>query len=278
MPAQDTTETKEKIISIIKRDGPRFPAQVSREIGLSILFTSAFLSELVSDKRLKISNIKVGSSPLYFIPGQEPLLEKFSSHLKDKEKEAFELLKQKKVLEDIKQVPAIRIALRQMKDFAIPFKKDDKIYWKFFSIPKEEIQIKESKPEPKIEAKEKTLNIFDKEEKPKRKTPLKRKTSARENKFLEKIKRFLSENSIELLDIESLGKDELILRVRDKGEEKILVGYNKKRLNENDIIKAAKKASSSNLPYVVACLGEPLKKTTDLINALENLSSIQKIK
>ena len=128
MPSQDTTELKEKIISIIKTRGPSLPAHISSQIGMSILFTSAFLSELLSEKKLKISDMKVGSSPLYFIPGQENMLENFSSSLKSKEKDAFMLLKDKKFLKDSAQEPAIRVALRAIKDFAIPIQKNNELY------------------------------------------------------------------------------------------------------------------------------------------------------
>ena len=97
---QDTTEIKEKIISLLQIRGPSLPVHVSSEIKTSILFASAFLSELASEKRIKISNMRVGSSPLYFLPGQEPLLEKFSQYLKSREKDAYMLLKGEKFLKD----------------------------------------------------------------------------------------------------------------------------------------------------------------------------------
>src|SRR3989338_2910093 len=133
-PQQDHLQVKEKIISFIKMRGPSLPVHIGKEINTNILFTSAFLSELISEKRLKISNLKVGNSSLYFIAGQEPRLEEFSQHLKSKEKEAFELLKQKRILKDSEQHPAIRVALREIKDFAIPFKKNGELYWKYLKV------------------------------------------------------------------------------------------------------------------------------------------------
>ncbi|MEJ2267485.1 MAG: hypothetical protein P8X70_00190 [Nanoarchaeota archaeon] len=132
MPAQDTSQIKNKIILTLQRRGPSLPVHIARETGLSMLFASAFLSELLSEGKIKISNMKVGNSPIYFINGQEPSLEKFSHHLKSKEKEAFSKLKEKKILKDKKQEPAIRVALRTIKDFAIPFEKDREIFWKYF--------------------------------------------------------------------------------------------------------------------------------------------------
>ena len=274
---QDTSEIKEKIVSMLKRRGPSLPVHIAGEIESNTLFTSAFLSELISEKRVRISNMRIGSSPIYYILGQEPLLERFSHHLKSRERDAFILLKERKFLKDSRQEPAIRIALRQIKDFAIPFRQDEEIIWRYFTIPETEFKIKE-KPriieERKI-PKEKPLGIFGEGKKPKR---IRKKKAQKENKFFARVKEFLSEKSIEMVDILNFSKNELILKIRDKGDDKILISYNKKRVGESDIIKAAKKASEYNLPYMILSLGEPLKKTNALIDAIKNLASIEKLK
>lgn len=138
MPAQDTTQIKEKIISFLKIRGPSLPVHIAKETQMSMLFASAFLSELLSEKKIKLSYMRVGSSPLYLVQGQEYRLENFSNFLKSKEKESFALLKEKKFLKDSEQEPAIRVALRSIRDFAIPFKNQDEIYWRYFTIPEEE--------------------------------------------------------------------------------------------------------------------------------------------
>ena len=125
---QDAGQIKERILSIIQSQGPSLPVHIAAQTGLSIIFASAFLSELISDKKIKISNLRVGSSPLYLVPGQEQMLENFSQYLKSKEKDAFILLKEKKFLKDSEMEPAIRVALRGIKDFAIAFRKGDEIF------------------------------------------------------------------------------------------------------------------------------------------------------
>ncbi len=274
MPTQDTSNIKEKILFILRKRGPSLPVHVARETGLSMLFASAFLSELLSEKKIKISNMKVGSSPVYFLLGQESMLENFSQHLKSREKDAFILLKEKTFLKDNEQDPAIRVALREIKDFAIPFKKNEEIFWRYFTIPETEFKIKEKPREIEKEKIEKKLDIFD--EKPKK--IIRKKTPQKKNdKFFNKVKEFLFEKSIEIMDIESFDKNELVLYVKSQGERKLLVAYNKKRINENDIIKANKKASESNLSYIILSLGQPLKKINSLINAIKNLSTIEKL-
>jgi len=127
-------DKKRKIIDIIKRRGPSLPVHIANETGLSMLFSSAFLSELLGDKEIAISKLKVGGSPLYYFQGQESQLENFIKHIEPKEQEAFEKLKQKQILEDEKQEPAIRVALRNIKDFSYPIEINKKLYWRFYSI------------------------------------------------------------------------------------------------------------------------------------------------
>ena len=69
----------------------------------------------------------------------------------------------------------------------------------------------------------------------------------------------------------------MVLRVKIKGEEKLLVAYNKKRISEEDILNAYKKATEFNLKYIILSLGEPLKKINNLIKAIKDLSEIEKI-
>jgi 5-formyltetrahydrofolate cyclo-ligase len=305
----DALQTKEKIISFIESNGPSLPIQVAKETGMSILFSSAFLSELYNEKRLSMSNLRVGSSPLYFIPGQEPQLERFATYLKNKEKEAFQILKEYKFLEDSKLHPAIRVALREIKDYAIPFKKDEEIFWKFFTISDDEIRSIIEKPaeveiveiirEEKIEEPEKeiieevpkktekVLNIFDEEKKvPKKKEPVKKikkeTKSKKPNKkkdenFFNKIKEFLAEQKIEIVDIINFKNDEAKIRVRKKDSEELLFAFNKKKITEKEILKANKEASEEKMKYGILSLGETTKKLNDFIDAIRNLSEIGKI-
>ena len=71
-------ETRERIVEIVKQKGPVLPVHISKEIGSDILMASAHLAELTASKRLKISTIKVGGSPLYYLQGQEEMLQKFT--------------------------------------------------------------------------------------------------------------------------------------------------------------------------------------------------------
>ena len=299
MVQRNALEIKEKIISLFKTRGPSLPVHIAKETDLSILFASAFMSELISEKKVKVSSMKIGNSPLYLIPGQETMLENFSEHLKGKEKEAFSLIKGKKFLKDSEIEPAIRVALREIKDFAIPFKIDDEIYWKYLTADESEfiaskftegkpkifhkVQIVEKRPEPIVEVKkEMQKELFEKKEKKPAKTKEKKASSKKRKtnesqKFLDLVKEFLAKSSIEILGVEGFKKDELILKVKVQGEEQLLAAYNKKKISEKEIIKAAKKASEQKLKYSILSLGELPKKISELIEALKDIKEIEKI-
>jgi hypothetical protein len=288
MPQQDTSGIKDKILSTLRLKGPSLPVPISKEIEMSPLFASAFLSELLSEKKLKISHMKIGSSPAYFIPGQEPQLEKYSQHLKSREKDAFELLKQEKILQDTKQLPAIRVALRSIRDFAIPFKKEGEIFWRYLTTPEPKtIQISKPLPRPtptlkplisqeqKEEQKDK-VGIFKKIEN--KITPKKRKPSNKGNeKFFNQVKDFLKEKHLDILDIEGFSKSDLTFKVRKNGKEHLLIAYNKRRIADTDLIKAYKKATEKNLPYIILSKGEPTKKLGELIQASKDLTNLERM-
>ncbi|MDD5700214.1 MAG: hypothetical protein PHH00_03415 [Candidatus Nanoarchaeia archaeon] len=307
---QDAAQIKTKILSYMKINGPSLPVHIARQTGLSILFASAFLSELIADRELKTSNLRVGSSPLYLIPGQEPMIENYSQHLKNKEKEAFLMLKEKKFLKDRDLEPAIRVALREIKDFAVAFQRDNEIYWRYFTVPETEFPIEEIKPVSKAEVispkekeviiEEEKIEIIEEEiikpdsekeaigkKKPeikknaKHDKPLKkpRKISRekdRRNNFFNKVKEILTQKQIEILDIAEISINKIIFKVR-KDEEYLIIAYNKKKVTEQDIINSHKKSQELGLPYKIMIFGEPLKRFGNLIEAVKNLKDIEKI-
>ena len=91
-------EISEKILSIVKTKGPILPVGIAKEINTNILMASAYLSELVSNKKIKITYIKVGGSPLYYVDGQEHKIQNFQGNLHEKESKTYDLLKKNKLL------------------------------------------------------------------------------------------------------------------------------------------------------------------------------------
>lgn len=298
---KDTSIIKQNVINFLENNGPSLPVHISRYIKVDMLFTSAFLSELTNQGKIKHSFMRVGTSPIYFLPEKEKGIEKFSEYLKSKEKEAFKLIEEKKFLIDEEQETAMQVALKEIKDFAIPFEKKGKLIWRYFLTPEEDYlpekeeqeiinkeipELKEEALEIKKELKEKIIeeeNEIIKEEKikkiVKKRTPQKKKGLAdkKNEKFFNTVKEHLTKKEILITDFTNLSNKELILKINHEGDEKLLVAYNKKRITEADILNAYKKASEYNLNFIIFSLGEPTKKMQNIIEASKKLSSIEKI-
>jgi hypothetical protein len=135
---------RDRLVQIVRMKGPLIPSQLNRELNTNLLFASAMLSELVDKKVLKLTHLKVGGSPLYYAPGQEHRLQEFGGKLGEKDKRAFELLRQQKVLRDKEQEPLTRACLREIKDFAVPlevnFEGSVELFWKWHLLSNEEAE------------------------------------------------------------------------------------------------------------------------------------------
>ena len=297
-------ETRERIVEIVKAKGPVLPVQISKEIGTDILMASAHLAELTASSRLKISTIKVGGSPLYYLTGQEPMLQKFTGNMNDKEKKAFDSLSQQKILRDSEQEPVIRVALREIKDFAVPLNvthdNSKEVFWKWYLTPNDEAEkiIKrkldilekpaEKKIEEKIQAvqkqpiKEKTEQIQKqivksdpiKEE---GKEPKKYKPREMEDSFLKDIMKFFEKNKINVVSSEVIKKNsEIDFLVEIPSVVGNLQYYckarNKKKINDSDLSQAYVKGQLRRLPVIVLSTGELSAKANEMIG--KELSSL----
>ncbi len=129
---------RQKTLALIRLRGPVLPVDVAKEIKKESYIGSAILSELVEDGSIKISAVKVGGSPLYYMPGQEEKLQAYTKYLHEKEREAFERLREKKVLRDHGQEAHIRVALRAIRDFAKPItvtiNERQELFWRWYLI------------------------------------------------------------------------------------------------------------------------------------------------
>jgi len=144
----DVLQKKQKIISFLKLNGPALPVRIAKAIQTEHVLASAILSELLGEKRVKLSKLKIGTSALYLLDGQEEQLENFADSLKSVEKETYLKLKENRLLKDNEEQPATRVALRNIRDFAIPFKFEDQIMWRYAFTPEAEIkELLTKKPE-----------------------------------------------------------------------------------------------------------------------------------
>jgi len=296
-------DSKEKVIQTIRIRGPVIPAQIAKVIGTDILMASATLSELVSNNVLKISHVKFGSTPLYYLPGQESKLQDFAKNLHEKEKKTYDLLMQKKVLRDKTSEPIVRVALRNIKDFAVPLqvKINDniEIFWKWYLTTNEEaagvikIMVKDDKPkEPKKEIKPAQETITRKEqEKPKeeqkqiKREELKKVVPEKEvkkeekkifvdktaeDKFLTEIKRFFEKSNINLIEEKIVKKNsDLDLVIEVPSAVGSLIYYckakSKKRISDSDLSSAFVQGQLKKLPILFLTKGELTKKAKDML-------------
>ena len=294
-------DTNETILAIVKEKGPILPVQVSKEINDNILMTSARLSELLTEKHIKISTIKVGSSPLYYFAGQESKLQNFADNLQGMEKKAYDLLAQNKILRDSEQEPAVRVALRQIKDFAVPlqvnYENKTEIFWKWYLIdtkeaepliknklsPKKETISRKTLENPtEIPAQEKTSQkpqqIPQQKkllEKPKQETQLKDTTKIKKttdkNLFLKNIHDFFDRSQINIIETCDTRKNtemDFIIGLQTTiGNIKYFCkSKNKKKISDSDFSTAVILAQSKNLPLLFLTKGDLTKKAGEMLN------------
>ena len=211
-------DKRERLFGLVKLKGPILPADVSKEIGTDIIMASAMLSELVSDKRVKITNVKIGGSPLYYVDGQEYKLQDLMKHLNSKDKEVAEKLRNEKIIRDNECKPLERVSLRQIKDYAIPIKVNNnnqiEIFWRWYlydeneakkriveilkpkiEVMREEVKEPEIQKELEVEKEEKKVEEV-KEEKPKKK----RKPKKEDLGFEDRVLDFFNKNGIEIVE------------------------------------------------------------------------------
>ncbi len=159
---------QDKILYFLKVVGPTIPSKVAKNIGTEILLASAHLSDLAAQGKVKISNLKIGGTPLYYLPGQEEQLYHFAAgNLNPKDFQVLEILKQQKILRENSLDLLSKVALRSLKDFTVPLQVtvagNRELFWKWHLLSDEEASSsikqmlfvrEEAREEAKEEAKE----------------------------------------------------------------------------------------------------------------------------
>jgi len=281
-------------LNFIRREGPMQPSQLAGELNTNILFASAILSELVSNKHVKITSVKKGGSPFYYIKGQESKLENLQEFLSGKPKEAFELLREKKIIRDKSSEPWQRVALKELKDFAIPLNVglggEYELFWKWYLTDNEDAKdlIKQVvKPSKKKEIKkdiEKKKEIPVKEEVEKKfEQPIKEKLSESQiNNSSKSISQnmegipslasdYFSSINMYIISQETIRKNKEMNFVGDipsnLGNLRYFVKFkDKKTVSDSDLIASSNQASSKRLPLLFICSGKLTRKAEQYLN------------
>ncbi len=301
MAAEVLAEIKE----FIKMKGPSSPLAISKAVGTDSIMASAFLSDLIDKKEMKISSLKVGSSPLYYLPGQEASLQNFSMNIHEKGRQAYELLKEKKVLRDKELTPVIRAALRDIKDFAFPldvtFENNKELFWRWYLLDNEgaEKEIKNlleiKAPEPRkeevkrVEQEVKKEEVIVKKEQeiklviPQAKETIQeiKKETMKEKKpkkdFLSMVKKYFENNKIKVINEKMIKKNsefDFIIGIPSNVGE--LTYYckakSKPKVNESDLASAFANGQVNKLPILFLSQGDLNKKAQESLNEFKGLT------
>jgi len=272
----------------LKRNGPILPVRVSKIVGTNIMMASALLSQLVTEKKIRITHESIGGSPLYYVDGQEALLQdRLGNQLNGKKKEAYNLLKDKKVLYDNSLEPSIRIALRELKDFAVPIDVtlNEKLerYWRWYLISndqvkellvkKEQLEIMqdeinqarldiEKKPRVREQRKVEVKKVEVKEEKEEKKEVMKKVN------FYLSVDKYFEQNNVRILHEEVVRRDKefnFIIEIPSNlGKLRYFVKVrNKKKVSDGDLSLAYSQAQTKNLPLLFLTNGEMTNKAKE---------------
>ncbi|MBI5065689.1 hypothetical protein HZA97_05625 [Candidatus Woesearchaeota archaeon] len=291
---------QQKILSLAEI-GPLQPVRTAKELKTDSFVASAMLSDLKSKGKLQISHLKIGSSPLYFLPQKKHQLENYADHLNEKEKKAFNLLKEKKIIRNSELDPLTKVCLQQLKDFAEPiqvsYQDKSEIFWKWYALNDNEfeekvkllitpLQVKEEKKEHKIEETKletkQEVKLQTKEKIEEKKTELKQEAIVEKEEKTKKITEFQDEfseffekNKIQIVDILSkrTGEKDLIIEIPSS------VGNltyfckikNKKSITDSDVSKAFLQGQSRKLPVLILSTGNTNKKAVELLNELRGV-------
>jgi len=135
---------QDKIVDFLKTTGPSLPSKVAKIIHSEILLASAHLSDLSSQGKVKISKLKIGGSPLYYLSGQEEQLYAFASgNMNSKDLQVLDRLRNEKILRESALDLLSKVALRSLIDFAIPLhvhlQEKTELFWKWHLSNPEEV-------------------------------------------------------------------------------------------------------------------------------------------
>jgi hypothetical protein len=304
-----------KVIDIVRSKGLALPRDLMKELGGDTFIMGAVLSQLKDSGQIKLSHTKVGGSPVYYLQANLAKLQDLYKYLHDQEKKAYDLLKQKEVLKDNELTPVLRVALRNIKDFAKPvdvnINNEKILFWRWYLIPNEvaegkireyinnEIKshkpteqnvIKEEKPtvikEVPVEIQPETKQIDKpiKKEEPKDTQEILVKTEKKEDAdgFLGRIKRYFEKNKIEIIDTSIIKKNkEIDFTVSVPSAAGRINFYckarDKKRNTEGDVSTAYVKGENIRLPVLYLTTGDFTKKTLEMLKKEFKNITINKI-
>jgi hypothetical protein len=287
-------EKEQRIVDMVTTGGPILPIIVSKGLGVETYLAGAMLSSLVKNGHLKISQKKIGSSPLYYKGGQErKVQEMLYKELNDLEQKALERVRNLKVATDSELYPQERFLLRSMADFVtlLTVKQGEQEIgiWKHNSVseqelnellkvkltapPKEEQKLPEKLPEPAKP--EEHLKLVE--------APPKQRTVHRKPKqpseFVNRAKQYLKDIKAEIIEEKPVKRDEHFFTIELQtvlGRQNFLVkAKGKKAVSESEISQFYLECMNAKKPGLLLVPSEISKKVESF--AEKNVGKIIKI-
>lgn len=270
---------KEEILLAVKAKGYVIPSDLSKQFTVDTFIMGAVLSDLVSEKKLLVSSVKIGGSPVYYAPEAKEKLQELFKYLNEKDKQTYTLLQEQKVLADTSQTPLVRVSLRNIKDFSKPLEVtaqgNTQLFWKWYLATDDEVNQKihtvlspkqektEEKPEATKEIKQE-LKPITLEKKTKKREQQQSLVAVSDDSFIQQVSSFFSQKSITLSDILVVKKGEIECIVHVPSSIGTIDYYckakNKKKCTEGDIANAFIAAQLKKLPALFLAVSEIPKK------------------
>ncbi len=278
---------KQKVLNFLGQNGPTVPIRLSSVLGSDSFFAGAILSELIAEGKVRISTAKLGRSPVYYLHGQENRLDVLYFHLPDKEKEAYDFLKERKLVRDTEAIPSIRVAFRMMKDFAVPFMVKtpvgDELHWKWHLASDDEARALQTVAQPiavqqtLVQQRATTTEALVEQQ------PFTKLKQAKADEFSTVVHRYLAQANLKVVESAVIRKNMEIHAVvcmpSNLGElELLVIAKNKKKISDADLTLAHQKGLNKKLLTVFLTNGELTKKaTTHLEKNLKGLLMLRRL-
>ncbi|MEK6839360.1 MAG: hypothetical protein AABX72_00295 [Nanoarchaeota archaeon] len=282
----------EKVIGFIQANGPSLPIQIAKVMEKDSFYAGAILSDLIARKMVRISTARIGGSPVYYLPEQQEQLSKLYDHLPLREKEAYGMLKEQKMIKDKELQPVMRVALQQIKDFAIPFEHNAEKMWRWYLTSEEELKQLLNPPQQLIEVIQQPEIKIQQTQAPIHAQPIKEDTQQKlerkqklpiHDTFSEIIDTYIKKNNLIPVELLSQRKNkEMISIVKINSSigdiEMLLIAKNKKKITNSDLSLAHQKGQAKKLPTLFISTGEMTKKTEQHMEKnLKGLLFVKKI-
>ncbi len=298
-------EYREKVLAMA-RVRPVLPTEVAKALSTNSMLAGAMLAEMSEKGLLKLSSLKVGGSPVYFVPGNEAQLLGFTESMNGKDRQTVQLLEREKVLRDAEVEPLVRVSLRAVKDFAVPLTVShsgtEERFWKWFLLDDKEAEalirqkvmpeakeqeksepveavVEEPAPVPVADERPSSELMSSAKEQPVAKASKPRKKASVKSEFWPKVEEFLKSNKIALIEKEAIRKTEFDLLVEIPSSVGTLTYYckarSKKRVSDADVSAAYVQGQIRKLPVLLLIDGELTKTAKELQPSLKGMTITQ---